>query len=77
VIEPVQRIIERQARVAAQAEDVLDAVLLEHADERFRAGDLHGYCFAFSASFTLGITSSAMRLIERLASCGSAQSSPA
>ena len=40
VIEPVQRIVERQARVAAEAEDVLHAVQLQHPDERLRARDL-------------------------------------
>ncbi len=44
VVEAVERVVERQAGVAAQAEDVLNAMQRQHADQRFRPGGLvrHG-----------------------------------
>ena len=40
VLQPVHRVVERQRGVAAQAEDVLHAMQLQHAHERLAAGDL-------------------------------------
>jgi hypothetical protein len=40
MVEARHRIVKRQARVAAQAEDVFDAIQLQHADDRFRAVSL-------------------------------------
>ena len=40
VIEPVERVVERQAGIPAQPEDVLDAKELQHADKGFRTGHL-------------------------------------
>jgi hypothetical protein len=40
VIEPRERVVEGRARVVAQAEEHLDLVQGEHADERFGAGHL-------------------------------------
>ena len=42
VVETVERIVKRQAGIAAQAEDVLHAVVLQHAHEGFGAGKLVG-----------------------------------
>jgi hypothetical protein len=40
VVEPVERVVEGQAGIAAQSEDVADAVQLEHAHERLGAREL-------------------------------------
>ncbi len=40
VVETVERVVERQAGVAAEAEDVAHAVQLQHADEGLGPGQL-------------------------------------
>ena len=51
MIQPVHRVVERQRRVAAQAEDVFYPMQLQHAHEGFATGDLgHAELFSFIRS---------------------------
>jgi hypothetical protein len=64
VVQTVQRVVERQAGVAAQAEYVLDAVVLQHAHHGFGAGHVFHVISTCVARVAAGRLSARPRAVQ-------------